>query len=101
AESKYRAATQPLQAAISSTDKRAIWEAITDTTVEHDVLNRVYHKARTYTTELYQATAQWTPQPEVIRDIYKEIIIPMNKEIQVEYLLARDQQDTSNKPDKA
>ena len=89
AESKYRAASQALQQAMEKADGTDIMLAITDTTVEQEVLDRVYHKARTYTQELSQITTQTTLQPEVIRDIYKDFIIPLNKQVQVAYLLER------------
>lgn len=92
AESKYRAASPGLQQAITNTSSQDIMEAITDIDVEQKVLDRVYHKARTYTNELLQTSSKWTLQPEVIRDIYKDFIIPLNKQVQVEYILLRKQQ---------
>lgn len=89
AESKFRQATPALQAALTARDREAIHSAITDATVEQDVLARVYHKARTYTNELHQAAPRMPLDPEVIRTIYAEMIIPLNKHVQVEYLLLR------------
>jgi chorismate mutase len=93
AESKCLAATKELQHATQSRDPDAVWHAITDAAVEDKVLDRVHHKACTYTNELKQATSQWSLQPDVIRDIYKDFIIPLNKEVQVAYILTRQEQE--------
>ncbi len=89
AESKSRNPSPQLQEAITSENRHALLQAITDSRVEQAVLDRVLHKAQTYTNELHQATKQETLQPSVIRDIYKDLIIPMNKQVQVEYILQR------------
>lgn len=92
AESKYRTANASLQEALDTGDPRQILAAITDRAVEQEVLDRVHNKARTYTNELHQAAPQVTLQPDVIRDIYRDFIIPLNKEVQVAYLLTRKDQ---------
>ena len=89
AESKFRHAAPALQAAMAAGDGSAILAAITDTAVENDVLSRVHSKARTYTNEFKHAAPQMPLQPDAIRSIYAEIIIPLNKQVQVEYLLLR------------
>jgi len=89
AESKFRNPTAPLRTALADANAESVLAAITDAAVERDVLDRVHAKARTYTNELNQATAQTALPPAVIRDIYKDFIIPLNKQVQVDYLLQR------------
>ena len=91
AESKFRESKATLLSAIREKDSVGIMEAITDQAVEEQVLQRVATKARTYTRELETASTSPTVSPEIITDIYCSWIIPMNKEIQVRYLLQRDQ----------
>lgn len=91
AESKFRAGSSGLQEALSpqNPDSETIMAAITDTAVEQDVLDRVRQKAARYTRELSQIPGQPVPAPETIMQIYREIIIPLNKEVQVAYLMLR------------
>jgi len=87
AESKLRKSPADLQPAIEAQDAAALMEAITDSGVEDQVLQRVGAKARTYTRELAGTSSSPTVSPEIIVDIYRSWIIPFNKQIQVTYLL--------------
>ena len=87
AESKRRNADSKFQKAISSKNPDAIMDAITDKSVEDAVLQRVAIKAGTYTRELCEASLSTTVAPEIIVDIYRKWIIPLNKQVQVSYLL--------------
>ncbi len=91
AESKFRTGSPALQEALSpqNPDSGTIMAAITDTAVEQDVLDRVRQKAARYTRELSQIPGQPVPAPETIMQIYRDIIIPLNKEVQVTYLMLR------------
>ncbi len=89
AESKYRAAAPVLQQALESGCATEILAAITDAAVERDVLERVRLKTQRYTNELNQASSRPAPQPEVIVHIYRDFIIPLNKNVQVAYLQLR------------
>jgi len=89
AESKFRKADNSLLTAISNSDKTGIMVAITDEEVEESVLKRVSLKAHTYTHELSAAATIPAIDPEIIVDIYRKWIIPLNKQVQVEYLLQR------------
>lgn len=91
AESKCRKPSPILQQAMQKESRNEILDGITDAKVEREVLERVLHKARTYTNELRQAHMHHALEPEIIRDIYQDIIIPLNKEVQVEYILHRSQ----------
>lgn len=87
AESKFRAQRERLKPLIEARDRDALWKAITDVNVEQQVLQRVYRKAKTYVAELNADGHSCSVKPEIVRDIYARWIVPLNKEVQVEYLL--------------
>jgi chorismate mutase len=92
AESKFRNQPENLLTAIKKQDRHAILHAITDESVEKNVLDRVEEKTETYTNELTKANGEASLQPGIIRNIYQDFIIPLNKEVQVRYLLHRNKQ---------
>lgn len=87
AESKLRANSEILRGFIATGNRDGLWRAITDEAVEKQVLDRVYRKAAAYTAELNAEGFSCRITPETVREIYQHWIVPMNKEIQVEYLL--------------
>lgn len=87
AESKYRANRAILEPLIAQGDREAILKAITDESVERQVLERVYRKALAYTSELNVEGFACRITPETVREIYAQWIVPLNKEVQVEYLI--------------
>ncbi len=89
AESKARQPSEALREALAKRDPSLLMAAITDTAVEQQVLDRVAAKAGTYTAELNRNATTPTVAPEVISAIYRDWIIPLNKAVQVEYLLVR------------
>ncbi len=89
AESKYRNPNAALREALARRDPALLLEAITDKAVEQQVLDRVAAKAGTYTAELNRNTTTPTVAPGVITAIYRDWIIPLNKAVQVEYLMRR------------
>jgi chorismate mutase len=92
AESKYRSCPDRFTPWIKSQDRTSLLNAITDQQVEAQVLERVRLKATTYGRELdEQDTAghNYKVPPALICNIYSQWIIPMNKEVQVLYLLTR------------
>lgn len=91
AESKFRESRDRLATIIDAGDKKALMHAITDTEVETAVLHRVGTKARAYTRELIEIAICPTIATASIIDIYRHWIIPLNKQVQVEYLLQRNQ----------
>ncbi len=92
AESKYRAPGAALIDALQRKNRHLIMDAITDGQVERAVLRRVAAKAQCYTAELNQGTAAPTISADVILRIYRDWIIPLNKQVQVDYLLHRTAQ---------
>ena len=64
-------------------------DIITKPEVEEAVLERVHDKASTYTRELATAPYGHCVPADTIVEIYRRWIIPMNKRVQVCYLLGR------------
>lgn len=89
AESKFRHPTEVLRDALKAQDPAQLLSAITDDSVERQVLERVSAKAGAYTAELNRTAMSPTVSPEVIAGIYRDWIIPLNKDVQVQYLLLR------------
>ena len=89
AESKYQAQPEIFIPYIKGKNRAKIIEAITDETVESRVLDRVVRKASTYGKELEIGPGRPEVNPEAIRELYARWIIPLNKDVQVLYLLER------------
>lgn len=79
AESKFQSNPESFSRAIASLDIRLIQQMLTiDTSVEQTVLKRVVEKG-----ERYQLN------PVFITEFYKDKIIPLTKQVEVDYLLRR------------
>ncbi|MBP7828705.1 MAG: chorismate mutase [Kiritimatiellae bacterium] len=89
AESKHRADPDRLEPLIRAGDADGLRSAITDLAVERAVLDRVERKAGTYAHELELIPGQHVAGPAALRELYARWVIPMNKDVQVLYLLAR------------
>jgi chorismate mutase len=72
---------------IRAGDADALMKAITLPAVEQEVLDRVGRKAATYVSELRRHGGSAVPDPERIVAVYRDWIIPLNKRVQVAYLL--------------
>ena len=82
---------------IKANDKEKILDLLTVPKVENALLVRVQQKALIYGQEVIMnkegvlsvdSSTLKIPQ-EIIKNIYKDIIIPLTKEVEVEYLLQR------------
>lgn len=89
AESKYQQAPELFDAAIRAGDEDKLHAIITKPEVEEAVLARVHDKASTYTRELATAPYGHCVKAETIVEIYRRWVIPMNKRVQVQYLLEK------------
>ena len=87
AESKYRDDPDGYRPLCASGDQDGLMKKITDPEVEEQVLERVAFKADTYCRELSGDGGDPKINPGRVVDIYRQWIIPLNKEVQVEYLL--------------
>jgi chorismate mutase len=89
AESKFRADPEAFAGAIGGGRREQIAHRITDAPVEREVVDRVLRKARAYAGTGAPDEARSGRLPETVARLYREWIIPLNKEVQVEYLLRR------------
>ncbi len=87
AESKRRSRPETLDPLVAAGDAAGLLAAITDAAVEQAVLERVRKKAATYTGELNAASPDPVLDPARVVEIYRRWIIPLNKQVQVAYLL--------------
>ncbi len=90
AESKRREQAARFDPLIRAGDRFALIEAITDERVERGVLDRVYRKAAAYGAELEAGPGHCKVEPAAVREIYARWVIPLNKHVQVEYLLGSE-----------
>ncbi|ROT40608.1 chorismate mutase [Sodiomyces alkalinus F11] len=94
AESKFRSDRPRFERLIRAADREGLAEAITNSAVEEKVLARLRLKVMTYGTDP-SLGADGTPegQPKIDADavvaMYKDFVIPLTKEVEVEYLMQR------------
>lgn len=77
---------------IKAEDREAIGEAITNSAVEKTVLDRLRLKAQTYGTDPAQTEGSRGPSKinvDAVVSMYKNFVIPLTKEVEVEYLMQR------------
>lgn len=87
AESKYQGAPERYDTLIATGDRQALDAEITDKAVEKALFQRVANKAASYSgmfLETHLAEAFQT----TVTDIYRDIIVPLTKRVEVDYLLA-------------
>lgn len=89
AESKYRANPELFQPMIEARAEDDLMAAITDAEVERIVLERVARKTETHASEFGARRPAQRVTPAVVVQIYARWIIPLNKRVQVQYLLVR------------
>jgi len=90
AESKFQTETERFTALIREEDREGIGAAITNEAVEKKVLERLRLKARTYGTDPSSgAEGGGKINVEAVVAMYKDFVIPLTKEVEVEYLMQR------------
>ncbi|XVF85863.1 hypothetical protein PTKIN_Ptkin17bG0152000 [Pterospermum kingtungense] len=97
AEAKFRESPRAYEDAIRAKDRTRLMEMLTYETVEAAVKKRVDMKAKTYGLELKIDPAGVASQPypiykidpSLVANLYSDWIMPLTKEVQVEYLLHR------------
>ena len=72
-------------------DKAQLMELLTYPEVEEVIIRRVEMKTRTYAQEVTEDEAEpvYKIKPSLVADLYGTWIMPLTKEVQVEYLLRR------------
>ncbi|KAG7671555.1 putative Chorismate mutase 1, chloroplastic [Nannochloris sp. 'desiccata'] len=107
AEAKFRAQTEEYSALIHAKDSKGIMELLTDRAVELKVVERVKLKAATFGQDLNTAPTTIAAgangvgsningdelllrvSPQAVAELYDEWVMPLTKEVEVEYLLHR------------
>lgn len=90
AESKFQSETERFVRLIKNEDRKGIDAAITNEAVEKKVLERLRLKARTYGSD--PSITDESPvkiQADAVVKMYKDHVIPLTKEVEVEYLMQR------------
>lgn len=87
AENKYFTDKSEFDKHIKSGDRKKIMEMITDAEVEQKVLDRVAAKSESYLLHGNVSVERNSEIKSAMIKIYKEIIIPYTKEVEVQYLL--------------
>lgn len=93
AESKFQSETDRFVKLIKAEDRKGIDEAITNEKVEQQVLERLRLKAKTYGKDP-SITSNGTGAEEKINieavvKMYAQVVIPLTKVVEVEYLMQR------------
>lgn len=89
AESKFLDDIMAYTELIKKKDKTGIMKKLTNSEVETKILDRVKLKASTYGQEPNVKKPVFKIQPDVIKKLYFDIIIPLTKEVELDYLLIR------------
>ncbi|KAK1432897.1 hypothetical protein QVD17_09799 [Tagetes erecta] len=95
AESKFRASPSDYEAAIKTNDRQKLMDLLTFPAVEEIVKKRVELKTKTFGQVVTVGFGEdgtepvYKIKPSLVADVYGEWIMPLTKEVQVEYLLRR------------
>ena len=101
AESKFQARPEEFSELIKKQDAEGLMALLTFQAVEDRVVRRVTNKAATYGQDISEdlpeqvrglaegENLEYKVAPETIGELYREWIMPMTKDVQVEYLLRR------------
>ncbi|ERP30980.1 chorismate mutase [Chitinivibrio alkaliphilus] len=88
AEAKYQADPEVYDALIMAKDRTGLWEHLTRQSVENAILQRVEEKVQKIQ-EVSKPDVRVRIAPQVLTAFYKNHIIPLTKEGEVQYLLNR------------
>jgi chorismate mutase len=95
AEVKFRSEQEKITELIKKRDTEGLEKSITNEAVEKQVLQRLAAKARTYGrdpaagADVLNSKEADKVDVDAVVAIYRDIVIPLTKEVEVEYLLAR------------
>ncbi|CAD0050070.1 chorismate mutase [Aureobasidium pullulans] len=93
AEAKFQKETERFVDLIKREDRKGIDEAITNAAVEKKVLERLRLKAKTYGTDPSISAGEADEAGKINVDavvaMYKDYVIPLTKEVEVDYLMQR------------
>ncbi|XP_076950546.1 chorismate mutase 1, chloroplastic-like [Bidens hawaiensis] len=95
AEAKFRASPADYEAAIKALDREKLMSLLTYPAVEDAIKNRVETKTKTFGQVVMVGFGEdvagpvYKINPSLVADVYEEWIMPLTKEVQVDYLLRR------------
>eukprot|EP00640_Fibrocapsa_japonica_P002044 CAMPEP_0113938026 /NCGR_PEP_ID=MMETSP1339-20121228/4462_1 /TAXON_ID=94617 /ORGANISM="Fibrocapsa japonica" /LENGTH=348 /DNA_ID=CAMNT_0000940957 /DNA_START=63 /DNA_END=1109 /DNA_ORIENTATION=+ /assembly_acc=CAM_ASM_000762 len=93
AESKFLDNPSQYEALVRAGDAKGVYDLLTNASVEELVLQRAFRKASTYGQDITATgdpeTTEYKVEPRIIRGLYKSVIIPLTKEVEVLYLFER------------
>ncbi|KAK9054027.1 hypothetical protein SSX86_025103 [Deinandra increscens subsp. villosa] len=95
AEAKFRASPADYEAAIKAQDREKLMNLLTYPAVEDAIKNRVKTKTKTFGQVVSVGFGEdvtgpvYKIEPSFVADVYGEWIMPLTKEVQVDYLLRR------------
>ncbi|KAM0006917.1 putative chorismate mutase [Helianthus debilis subsp. tardiflorus] len=95
AESKFRASPADYEAAIKTQDRKKLMDLLTYPAVEEMVKKRVEKKTKTFGQVVTVGSGEdatepvYKIKPSLVVDLYEAWIMPLTKEVEVEYLLRR------------
>ena len=95
AESKFLDSSDTYRRLIADKDTKGVIKLLTNVEVEKKVLKRAYAKASTYGQDIgvtgpsLDTDAGYKVDPKLIADIYRDMIIPLTKDVEVRYLYHR------------
>jgi len=89
AEAKFQADREGMAKLILANDADGIMQALTNEAVEEKVIERVRTKASRYGVDGTSDESVYKVRPDVIAELYRDYLIPLNKKVQVRYLLER------------
>lgn len=89
AESKFLQNPEEFTRLAKENNATAIVDLLTNVEVERRVLRRAFVKASTYGQDITGETPGYKVDPQLIADIYRDMIIPLTKDVEVRYLFHR------------
>ena len=89
AESKFLSDQTEYSKAVKKRDTLVLMEMLTNKKAEEEIYQRVVNKASFYGCNDKSGPFIHIVNPEIIADIYRDWIIPLTKNVEIQYLLAR------------
>lgn len=89
AESKFSKDPERYTRLVAQGDVVGILNLLTNVEVERKVLRRAFVKASTYGQDIAGNTEGYKVEPMLIADIYRDMIIPLTKDVEVRYIFRR------------
>jgi chorismate mutase len=89
AESKFLKDPETYTTHLKNKNVEAIVNLLTNVDVERKVLRRAFVKASTYGQDISGTTEGFKIDPILIADIYRDMIIPLTKDVEIRYLFHR------------